>query len=117
MGIPIEKETKTLDSKLSEKINFKLEKDKTPNVVSEEIYKLPFEHALNLIPTMQYFLHKGFIYVSKNELPGLVENVFKDLILKKLMNFNKNIDRLMSDSRIAKIVKMIELKREGKLNL
>jgi len=117
MGIPIEKETKTLDSKLSEKINFKLEKDKAPNVVSEEIYKLPFEHALNLIPTMQYFLHKGFIYVSKNELPGLVENVFKDLILKKLMNFNKNIDRLMSDSRIAKIVKMIELKREGKLNL
>ncbi len=113
MGIPLVKESKIIDQKLLEKINFRQEKGVQ---TTEEIYKLPFEYAFNLIPTMKYFLHKGFIYITKFELPGLVETVFKDILLKKHMHLNKNIDRILSDSRIAKLVREIELQREGNLN-
>jgi len=115
MGIPLQKETNIVDMKLLEKINFRREGTTTgsSSTINDEIFKLPFEYALNLIPTMQYFLHKGYIYISKLELPGLIENVFKDMLLKKLINLNKNIDRILSDQRIAKLVREIEIKRES----
>ena len=110
MNIPLENEERN-DQILFDKIKFN---SKDINNQNSKIYKIPFEYALNLLYTMNFFLKNGYIYITNTELEKLVETVFKDNLLKKLQVINKNVDRILSDSRIEYLIKEVESKREGK---
>lgn len=109
MRIPLEICT-NIDNSLKAKIQFKSPpgEDKSSN----DFYKIPFEYVLNLLPTMNYFINKGFVYISCNERLPIVINVFKDNLLKKLNKLNKYIDMILNDNRISKLVGSIEARRD-----
>lgn len=101
---------------LVEKIRFKSKGRKKDEPISEEnqiIYKIPFENALNLIPTMEYFLYRGYIYVFKSDLNKLIETVFREKVIRRLNQLNKHYDSICSDRRISDIVKRLLLRRES----
>ena len=105
LNIPLEKQD-NIHENLLDKIKFR-------DNMNSQIYRIPFEFALNLLPSMMYFLNEGYIYITKNELGQIVETVFRESILKRLSIMNKNISRLMSDRRISNLIKEIEQRREG----
>lgn len=112
MNIPLVLEDK-IDSNLLSKIRF------NPVNMSDEhkekkIYKIPFEYGLNLLFTMNFYLKNGNIYISDNELKRLVETIFKDNLLKKINIINKNLDKILSDSRIEYLIREVESKQEVK---
>jgi DNA primase large subunit len=108
--IPLERQD-SIDDHLQEKIRFREKSNHLLNTPTQ-IYRVPFEYALNLIASMQYFLHKGFIYISKNEIFQLVETVFKESLIKKLVFINKHLDRALSDSRIKYLIYNFQSRRE-----
>lgn len=110
LNIPLEKQEVT-DQKFLDLVRFRETKSQSQ---TSTVYRIPFEFALNLIPTILYFIHKGYVYVTKAEMPQLIRTVFKENLLKKLANINKNIDRICSDSRINYLIKDLQMKREGK---
>jgi DNA primase large subunit len=98
------------------KIRFKSKTAKIDESATNEnqiIYKIPFENALNLIPTMEYFLYRGYIYVFKSDLNRLIETVFRENVVKRLNLLNKHYDSICSDKRISDIVKRLLLRRES----
>ena len=44
--------------------------------------------------------------------PQLIETVFKENLIKKLIQINRNIDRILSDTRINHLVKQFQANRE-----
>lgn len=113
LNIPLEKE-EIENSEFLSLIRFR---ESNSHNVSNTVYKVPFEYALNFIPTMQFFLANGYVYITKTEISQLIRTVFKENLLKKLANINKNIDRITSDTRINYLIKDLQMKREGKLFL
>jgi DNA primase large subunit len=109
LDIPLQKE-EIKDVEFFSKVKFRNEKK-----TSDDIYRIPFEYALNLLPTMQYFIHKGYIYITKNEISQIIETVFKENIMKKLNLMFKNINRIASDKRISHLINNLQVKRERKL--
>jgi DNA primase large subunit len=110
MNIPLESET-NIENDLLSKIRFN-SKENDDN--SLKIYKIPFEYALNLLYTMNFYLKNGYIYITNSELEKLAETVFKENLLKKINIINRNIDKIKSDSRIEYLIKEVESKREVK---
>jgi DNA primase large subunit len=109
LNIPLEKQESVSEAML-DKIRFTQRMN--INLIRSDIYRIPFEYALNLVPTMQYFLYKGFVYISKAEMPTLIETVFKENLLKKLLLINRNLERIMSDSRVRSLITSFQTKRE-----
>ena len=63
------KENKDVDIN---KINFRNIKNEVTN-----IYYCRFEDAYTLVPTHDFYLHKGYIYIPENDLPLLFRLVFE----------------------------------------
>jgi len=113
LNIPLERQENLSDNML-EKIKFReyrIPKDQLLHHNSM-IFRIPFEYALNHIPTMHYFLHKGYIYITKSEISQLIETAFKENLIKKLIQINKHYDKIMSDSRIYHLIRNFKSKRE-----
>lgn len=110
MNIPLVLEDK-IDPNLFSKIRFNLKEKDDKNA---NIYKIPFEYGLNLLYHNNFFLRNGYIYITDNELERLVETVFKDTLLKKINIIHKNLDKILSDTRIDYLIKEVESKREVK---
>jgi DNA primase large subunit len=111
LNIPLERQDNVSES-LLEKIKFREKSNSTSNNLNSAIYRIPFEYALNLIPTMHYFLNKGFVYISKFEIYHLIETVFKENMIKKLIQISRNLDRVMSDTRISYLIRNFQSRRE-----
>jgi DNA primase large subunit len=107
LNIPLENQD-NLSNDLLAKVKFKQGENELA------IYRIPFEYALNLLPTMQYFIYQGFIYITKNEIPQIIESVFRENILRKLNLMYKNINKITNDKRISYLIKNLQMKREGK---
>ena len=105
LNIPLQRQD-NLPTNLLEKIRFR------GQAQSGSVYRIPFEYALNLIPTMNYFLNKGFVYISKTEIAQLIETVFKENLIKKLALLNKNLEKVLRDPRISYLIKDFQTKRE-----
>ena len=110
MNIPLETEH-NIEVDLLNKIRFN---SKDPDYGNVKIYKIPFEYGLNLLYTMNFFLKNGYIYITNSELEKLAETVFKENLLKKISVIHRNIDKILSDSRIEYLIKEVESKREVK---
>jgi DNA primase large subunit len=106
LSIPLEK-VENVTTEMMEKIMFKNKMERGTGV-----YRIPFSYALNLIASMHYFLHKGYVYVSKAEISQLVETYFKENLIKKMNQIMKSIDKILCDSRINHLVKQFQANRE-----
>jgi DNA primase large subunit len=111
MNIPLEVESDN-DPELLAKIKFNARKEEEGQ--TKKIFKIPFEYGLNLIYTMGFYLRNGYIYISNAELERLAETVFKENLVKKLVVINKNLDKILSDSRIEYLINEVESKRQAK---
>jgi len=114
LNIPLERQ-ENLSENILEKIKFreyKMNRESQINLQNSLIFRIPFEYALNHIPTMNYFLHKGYIYITKSEITQLIETAFKESMLKKLVQINRHYERVMSDSRIYHLIRNFKSKRE-----
>lgn len=107
LNIPLERQEDLSEDFLA-KIRFR---DKQ-NTIPSAIFRIPFEFGLNLIASMFYYLHKGFVYISKNEIYQIIETVFKENLLKKLTLINRNLDRILYDSRIRFLINTFTTRRE-----
>lgn len=109
MNIPLIELT-NVNPELIDKIQFKKQqKDRTS---SDKIYRIPFEYVFNLIPTMNYFIHKGFVYLHDADRMSIIETVFKENTLRKYTNLSKSIDNILEDKRIHSLLKNLEATRE-----
>lgn len=124
LKFPLETED-NLSQEIKEKIRFKKDRIFSKKIIinnennpeSDIIYKIPFENALKLIESMNYFLYKGYVYVFKGDLLHLIETVFKENVLKRLNNMNKHYDNITSDQRVANLIRSILAKKECIKNL
>ena len=120
MNIPI-----TIVSEINDNLNAKINfKDEFLNIGgigsgidididnNYNVFKIPFEYVLNLIPTMNYFINKGFVYINQNQIANIIETVFRDKLINKLVNLSKSIEQIYADKRISSLVKKLEAKRE-----
>jgi DNA primase large subunit len=110
LNIPLEKQ-ENLPQNILDKVLFR-EKYFNPHSGLNTIFRVPFEYALNFIPTMNYFLFKGYVYITRAEICSLIETVFKENILKKLQVISKNIERILSDVRIKNLIINFQTRRE-----
>ena len=120
LKFPLETED-NLSLEIKEKIRFKKDRIFSKKIVNKEInpesdiiYKIPFENALKLIESMNYFLYKGYVYVFKGDLLLLIETVFKENVLKRLNNMNKYYENITSDQRVADLIRSVLAKKECK---
>ncbi len=110
LNIPLEKQ-ENLSEALLDKVLFR-EKFFNPHSGANQIFRIPFEYALNFIPTMNYYLYKGFVYITKAEIYTLIETVFKENALKKLQIMSKNLERILNDVRIKNLILNFQTRRE-----
>ena len=78
------------------------------NKTDENIYFCKFEDALNLVPTHEFYLHKGNIYIPESDLPSLFKLVFEQRMEKTLNKIRIKSDRIKEDRRIKEIMMMFE---------
>ena len=109
MNIPLI-EVRDVDTNLIDKIQFK--KNQKERSVINKIYRIPFEYVFNLIPTMNYFIHKGFVYLHDADRMSIIETVFRENTLRKYNNLSKSIDNILEDKRIHALLKNLEATRE-----
>ena len=76
---------------------------KNPNKNEEKIYYCRFEDALNLVPTHEYYLNKGNIYIPESALQKLFQLVFEQKMEKTINKIRTKSESLKSDRRIKEI--------------
>lgn len=111
MKIPIQFEKLMTNDTKFKLINFR--SNFIVNEVKEvEVIKIPFEYVLNLVPSMEFHIQKGFVYITRAEASSIISNVFKEECIKRYTNINKSLERINSDNRIANLLKDLERERE-----
>lgn len=100
MKIPIMYETIEVNSDLYKKIHFNNKKREDSKTSKVTVIKIPFEYVLNMIPSLNYYIHKGFVYIKDGDLSEIIKNVFKEECLRKYNHLYKSRDNITSDKRI-----------------
>lgn len=116
MNIPLE-EVNHVDENLIKKIKFKYvpsqnKQKQEAAPIHNQIYRIPFEFVLNLIPTMNYYIHKGYVYINDADRLSIIETVFRENTLRKYNNISKSYETIISDRRIHSLINNLEAKRE-----
>lgn len=106
LNIPLY-EVSNVSKDFEEKIKFKNNQGH-----SSKYYKIPFEYVLNLVPTMNYYIYKGYVYVNESNKESIIETVLKESLLKKYYNLSKSYDSILEDKRIFNLIHNIEKTRE-----
>ena len=78
----------------------------------EKIYFCPFEDAINLIASKDYYLYKGYIYILESDLPLLFKLVFEQKQEKVLAKIRANSESIKRDRRIKEILISFEREKE-----
>ena len=86
---------------------------KNPNKNEEKIYYCRFEDALNLVPTHEYYLNKGNIYIPESALQKLFQLVFEQKMEKTINKIRTKSESLKSDRRIKEIILLFEKAKEN----
>lgn len=84
------------------------------NIKNEErIYYCKFEDALNLVPTHEYYLNKGNIYIPESALQNLFQLVFEQKMEKTINKIRTKSESLKRDRRIKEIILLFEKAKEN----
>ena len=86
---------------------------KNPNKNEEKIYYCRFEDALNLVPTHEYYLNKGNIYIPESALQKLFQLVFEQKMEKTINKIRTKSESLKSDRRIKEIILLFDKAKEN----
>lgn len=78
----------------------------------EKIYYCKFEDALNLVPTHEYFLNKGNIYIPESALHNLFKLVFEQKMEKIMHKIRTKTESIKKDRRIREIFISFEKEKE-----
>lgn len=102
------KENKEVDIN---KINFR-------NIKNEvtKIYYCRFEDAYNLVPTHDFYLHKGYIYIPENDLPLLFRMVFESKLEQTINKIKTRSNKLKENLRIRDIITNFDRQKQYLLN-
>lgn len=111
MKIPIQFEKLMTNDTKYKLINFR-SNILTNEIKEVEVIKIPFEYVLNLVPSMEFHIQKGFVYITRAEAISIICNNFKEECIKKYTNINKSLERINSDIRISNLLKDLEKERE-----
>ncbi|MCQ2817832.1 MAG: DNA primase large subunit [archaeon] len=80
---------------------------------TETIFFVPFELAVSLVPSHNYYMRNGNIYIPKSDLVNLFEVVLTEHFQQNLRLIYNHYDELMSDGRIKHIITTFESEREA----
>ena len=80
---------------------------------NERIYFCKFEDALNLVPTHEYYLNKGNIYIPESDLHNLFRLVFEQKMEKTLYKLKTKIESIKKDRRIKEIFLVFEKEKNN----
>ncbi|XP_075454227.1 DNA primase large subunit isoform X1 [Ascaphus truei] len=75
-----------------------------PKLEDNEIYKVPFEDALDLIRPRKVFLFKGFAFIPHNEIVAIVLNDFRAKLSKALALAARSLPVVQSDERLQPLL-------------
>ena len=116
--------------KILSKLGIKLEEYKNSNDVDinkirfrainsnkekEKIYFCKFEDALNLVPTHDYYLNKGNIYIPESDLQNLFKLVFEQKMEKTINKIRVKSKNIKEDRRIKEIFLSFEREKQNML--
>ena len=104
-----DKKDTSLDIK---KICFKMAKNPSKSE-NEKIYYCKFEDALNLVPSHDYYLYKGNIYIPENDLQNLFRLVFEQKMEKTLNKIRVKTESIKKDRRIKEIFLLFEKEKQN----
>ena len=96
------------------KIKFRLiNNPNTKTNEEEKIYFCKFEDALNLVPTHNFYLHKGNIYIPESDLPSLFKLVFEQKMEKIISRIRTKTESIKKDRRIREIFLLFNKEKES----
>ena len=97
------------------KIRFRLiNTQKNPE--EEKIYFCKFEDALNLVPTHEFYLHKGNIYIPESDLQSLFRLVFEQKMEKTISKIRTKTESIKKDRRIRELFLLFDKEKESIMN-
>ena len=109
LGVKLE-EYKSSNNEEINKICFR---DK--NSKNEKIYFCKFEDALNLVPTHDYYLNKGNIYIPESDLQNLFKLIFEQSLEKTINKIKIKSKNIANDRRIREIINSFENAKQNML--
>ena len=114
LGIDLsEYNPKQKDSSLDiKKICFKMAKNPQKSDATK-IYYCKFEDALNLVPSHDYYLHKGNIYIPENDLQNLFRLVFEQKMEKTINKIRIKTESIKKERRIKEICFLFEKEKQN----
>ena len=102
---------KNNNKKLVEKILFRMQPTpKDPETTN--IFFCKFEDALNLVPSHEFFLNKGNIYIPEGDLHKLFILVFQQKLEKTISKIRTKTESIKKDRRIREIINLFEKEEE-----
>lgn len=115
LGIKLEKYDKTKHKGIDyNKVRFKNVSNN--NSINDNIYFCDFEDALNLLPSKEFYLNKGRVFIPENELQRLFTLVFEENLTSTINKIKLRSSYIKSDIRINEVAKAFEIQKEQLLN-
>ena len=109
LGVKLE-EYKSSNKEEINKICFR-----TKNSKNERIFFCKFEDALNLVPTHDYYLNKGNIYIPESDLQNLFKLVFEQNLEKTINKIKVKSKNIANERRIREIINSFEREKQTML--
>lgn len=87
----------------------------TQSILTQELYKLPFVEALELVRHRRVYLRKGFAYIFHTEMISIICNRFKLELANMLAVMNRDLPMLEEDERLLPRLHTIHYENVTKL--
>ena len=114
LGLEIKEYKKKNNSLDINKIKFNATNKSKNNL--EKIYYCNFEYALNLVPTHQYYLNKGYIFIPENQIIKILRNYLEKNFENTLLKIRTKYDIIINDIRNKKIITIFEKEKNYIIN-
>ncbi|KAM6956332.1 DNA primase large subunit [Aplochiton taeniatus] len=73
-------------------------------VDNQEIYKVPFQDALDLVRTRKVYLKAGYVYIPHQDIVSIVLNDFRTRLSKALALTARSLPAVQSDERLQPLL-------------
>ncbi|KAI5721708.1 hypothetical protein M8J77_024552 [Diaphorina citri] len=81
---------------------------------SKDYYKVPFTEVLDLISKRRIFVHKGFGYITSQDIISVIATQYRSFISKQLMLCSNLYSRIIEDERLKAILQNLNTVYTGK---
>uniref|UniRef100_A0A8D9E500 DNA primase large subunit n=1 Tax=Cacopsylla melanoneura TaxID=428564 RepID=A0A8D9E500_9HEMI len=81
---------------------------------TKEYYKIPFTEVFDLISRRRIFLHKGFGYITSQDIISVIATQYRSFMSKQLMLCSNLYSRIIEDERLKAILGNLNTVYTGK---